>query len=277
MPATHVYLRDLLKVTIRDGRVALDGIDAGSTPGVTSKRTAKRQKKIRLERLADLQERLFAEKQRSLLLVLQGLDTSGKDGTVNHVVGQVNVGGLRIANFKEPTPDERKHHFLWRIRRALPEPGEIGVFNRSHYEDVTAARLKKEVAKAELQARFEEINRFEGELLEGGTQVLKVFLHISKPEQEKRLRQRILRPEKRWKFSENDLRERRRWQSNLDAYEEALARTSVATPWFVIPADHKWYRDWAVATLLIEQLEAMNPQYPTVDLDQRALLKRLAA
>lgn len=244
---------------------------------MAGKRQAKRAKKLCLRRLEELQERLYAEKRRSLLVVLQGLDTSGKDGTVNHVIGRVNVGGLRIANFKVPTAEEREHHFLWRIRRQLPAPGQIGVFNRSHYEDVTAAAVKKLVPPSELQLRIDAINRFEAELIEGGTQLLKIFLHISKQEQSARLRDRIVRPDKRWKFTANDLREHRRWGVNLRAYEEALGRTSVAAPWYVVPADRKWYRDWAVATLMIEHLAAMNPEYPRVELDQKALLKKLAA
>lgn len=267
----------MLRVGHLGDRVDLLSISAGATPGVAGKKQAKRETKLRLKLLENLQERLYAEKQRSLLVVLQGLDTSGKDGTVNHVVGRVNVGGIRIANFKVPSEQERKHHFLWRIRRQLPAPGQIGVFNRSHYEDVTAAAVKGLVSRSELELRMDAINRFEGELIEGGIQVLKIFLHVSKQEQAARIRDRIVRPEKRWKFTPNDLREHKRWEVNLRAYEDALGRTSVAAPWYVIPADHKWYRDWAVSTLMVEHLAAMNPEYPAVELDQKALLKGLAA
>jgi PPK2 family polyphosphate:nucleotide phosphotransferase len=223
-------------------------------------------------RLSDLQEQLFAERGRSLLLVLQGLDTSGKGGTVRHVVGAMDPGGLHVAHFGVPTAEERRHDFLWRIRRELPPPGYVGVFDRSHYEDVVTVRVTGAVQKRTWSRRFAAINRFEAHLVEQGTRVVKVFLHISPEESRERLLVRLDDPTKQWKFNPGDLVTRESWEEYLTAYEDALTRCSTdLAPWFVVPADRKWYRNWAVTTLLVEQLEAMGLAWPapTYDVDEQ--------
>jgi PPK2 family polyphosphate:nucleotide phosphotransferase len=214
-------------------------------------------------RLADLQDRLWAESRRSVLVVLQAMDAGGKDGTIKHVFAGVNPQGCRVQSFKEPTHLELAHDFLWRVHRAAPRAGEIGIFNRSHYEDVLIVRVHGLVADKVWRARYDLINSFEALLAHGGTTVIKLFLHISKDEQRKRFESRLQEPGKRWKFRPSDLTERERWDAYQDAYADALSATSTASaPWYVIPADHKWYRNWAVSRVLIETLERMDPHYP---------------
>ncbi|MFD9889084.1 PPK2 family polyphosphate kinase [Amycolatopsis sp. NPDC059027] len=253
----------------------------GSSP-VGPDKKAKAEKKFDSagERLSALQEALYAEGVggggRSVLLVLQGMDTSGKGGTVGHVLGLVNPMGVRYAGFKKPTAAERRHHFLWRVRRQLPSPGLIGVFDRSHYEDILVPRVQKLVPAAEWRKRYAEINAFERELADEGTTVVKVFLHISPEEQLKRLKARLLRPEKRWKFDPADLEARAAWDAYQTAYADVLRRTSTTTaPWYVVPADRKWYRNWAVAELLIETLTDMAPKFPEPGYDVDAELEKL--
>ncbi|MEU8772516.1 PPK2 family polyphosphate kinase [Streptomyces sp. NPDC048606] len=233
-------------------------------------------------RLASLQERLYAAStggdRRRLLLVLQGMDTSGKGGTVKHVIGLLNPSGCRITAFKAPTPEERDHPFLWRIMRALPRAGEIGIFDRSHYEDVLVARVRELVPRERLERRYEEINLFERSLVDDGVTVVKVFLHIGREEQRERLLKRLDDPEKHWKFAPGDIEDRGRWPAYQEAYAVALERCSTeAAPWYVVPADHKWYRDWAVGTLLLEHLEEIGPKYPPGDFDVAECRKRLLA
>jgi PPK2 family polyphosphate:nucleotide phosphotransferase len=226
--------------------------------------------------LAGLQERLWAEKARTVLLVLQGIDTSGKDGTIEHVIGLVNPLGCRITSFTRPTPEEQKHHFLWRIRRALPEPGQIGVFGRSHYEDVIVPRVHGGLSDADIDRRFEEIARFEAGLAAGSSTIVKCLLHISFDEQRERLLDRLDDPDKRWKFDERDIDERQRWPAYQDAFREVLRRSNPDdAPWYVVPADRKWYRNWAVGRLLLETLAEMAPEYPRPALDIPALRARL--
>ncbi|WP_033291633.1 PPK2 family polyphosphate kinase [Amycolatopsis jejuensis] len=237
------------------------------------------------ERLAGLQEALYAEGigggERSVLLVLQGMDTSGKGGTVGHVLGLVNPMGVQYAGFKKPTAAERRHDFLWRIRRRLPAPGHLGVFDRSHYEDILVPRVLGELDAAERRQRYTQINAFEKELAESGTTVVKVFLHISPEEQLRRLTARLDRPEKRWKFDPSDIEARRAWPSYQAAYADVFKRTSTThAPWYVVPADRKWYRNWAVAELLVETLTELGPQFPepTYDVaEQRVALKGVGA
>jgi PPK2 family polyphosphate:nucleotide phosphotransferase len=213
-----------------------------------------------------------------VLLVLQGMDTCGKGGTVRHVVGQVDPSGLRVAAFGPPTPEERRHDFLWRIRRQLPPPGRLGVFDRSHYEDVVTVRVRGLVERRTWMRRFGAINRFEEQLVAHGTRVVKCFLHISPQEQRERLLARLDDPTKHWKFDPADLDARERWDEYLDAYGDALERcTSEVAPWHVVPADRKWYRNWAVAQLLIEQLEELALRWPEPDLDIEAQRRRLLA
>jgi PPK2 family polyphosphate:nucleotide phosphotransferase len=213
--------------------------------------------------LADLQERLWAEGTRALLVVLQAMDTGGKDGTIKRVFGGVNPQGVRVVGFKAPTPDELAHDFLWRAHKATPARGEIAIFNRSHYEDVLIVRVHGWITPEVCRERYEAINAFERTLTANGTRVVKVMLHISKDEQAERLRKRLDKPEKRWKFNPTDLDERKRWDDYQRAYEDAVGATStVDAPWYVVPADRKWYRDWAVLTIIVEALRAMDPQYP---------------
>ncbi|MGN6301930.1 MAG: polyphosphate kinase 2 family protein [Angustibacter sp.] len=275
-----VLVRELLAVG--EG-FELSSVDPRSTPGFGGK---KRAGKAALEageqRLSDLQERLYAESKgggkRSLLLVVQGMDTSGKGGIMRHVVGAVDPQGVRHTAFKKPTDEERAKGFLWRIRQALPQPGEIGVFDRSHYEDVLVVRVHDLVPKATWSKRYATINDFERRLVERGTTVVKVMLHISRDEQKDRLAERLARPDKYWKYNPGDLDERARWDDYQQAYQVALTRCSTdAAPWFVVPADRKWYARWAVQQLLVEHLEGMAPQWPPADFDVAAEQARLAS
>jgi PPK2 family polyphosphate:nucleotide phosphotransferase len=233
--------------------------------------------------LTGLQERLYAEGvgggHRSLLLLLQGMDTSGKDGTVRRVVGAMNPAGVTITSFKKPTSEELQHDFLWRIDKALPAPGDIGVFNRSQYEDVLVVRVHDLVPETEWSTRYERINAFEHRVVDAGTHIVKVMLHISKAEQKQRLAERLEDPTKHWKYNVGDLQERAFWDDYQDAYQDALSRCSTdAAPWYVVPADHKWYRDWLVANVLVSALRDLNPRYPPADFDvaeQRRLVAEL--
>ena len=260
---------------------SLDGIDTRSTPGFKGDKAAAQKQQAKLAgRLSGLQEQLYAEGRtggtRSVLLVLQGLDTSGKGGTVGHVVGQCDPSGLHIASFGRPTPEERKHDFLWRIRRQLPRQGKLGVFDRSHYEDVLAARVRDIVPKRTWSRRYDAINRFEAELTEGGMQVVKCMLHISREEQKERLLARLEDPTKRWKYNPRDLEDRALWDEYMAAYDDALERCSTdAAPWHVVPADRKWYRNWAITQLLCEQLEGLGLGWPEPDYDVDEERRRL--
>jgi len=217
----------------------------------------------RIERLRGLQERLYANASRALLIVLQGMDTSGKDGTIRNVMSGVNPQGCRVATFKIPTPLEVAHDFLWRVHREAPPKGHIGIFNRSHYEDVLVPRVHGHIADKQIKQRFEQINEFEELLAESGTAVVKFFLHISKVEQRERLEQRIRDPEKRWKFNEGDLEERKRWGDYTRAFEDVISATSTGhAPWYVVPANRKWYRDLVVAETVVATLEDMKLTCP---------------
>ncbi len=216
-----------------------------------------------IARLDNLQERLYADATRALLIVLQGMDTSGKDGTIKHVMSGVNPQGCRVATFKTPTSLELAHDFLWRVHQEVPPKGHIGIFNRSHYEDVLITRTHGLVSDKQVKQRFDQIKEFEELLHENGTAVLKFFLHISKDEQRERLEARIRDPEKRWKFSAGDLEERKLWNEYLAAFEDVLSATSTDhAPWHVVPANHKWYRDLVVADAVVCALEDMKLQPP---------------
>jgi PPK2 family polyphosphate:nucleotide phosphotransferase len=245
-------------------RVDLTGIETESTAGAPGDRSETEAALPALQaRLADLQARLWAESRRSLLVVLQAMDAGGKDGTIKQVFRGVNPQGCRVQSFKEPTHLELAHDFLWRVHRAAPHAGEIGIFNRSHYEDVLITRVHGLIPEKVWRERYELINGFEALLAHGGSTVIKLFLHISKSEQRKRFDSRLHEPRKRWKFQPSDLAERERWDAYQVAYGEALSKTSTENaPWYVIPADRKWYRNWAVSTLLVETLEGMDPHYP---------------
>jgi PPK2 family polyphosphate:nucleotide phosphotransferase len=214
-------------------------------------------------RLEESQERLWAGRQHAVLVILQGMDTSGKDGTLRHVAGAFNPQGCHVVGFGVPTPDELAHDFLWRIHRHTPGKGTIAIFNRSQYEDVLVVRVHELVAARAWRPRYEQINEFEESLVENGTTILKFFLHISKDEQRERLQARLDAPDKRWKFKRGDLDERRRWDEYVAAYEEALTRcTTEAAPWYVIPADRKWFRNLAVAEILAVTLHDLDLRYP---------------
>jgi PPK2 family polyphosphate:nucleotide phosphotransferase len=273
--------------SVRDAlRVRADGAGIPLTPqdtpiGPSSKVKAAEQLAEIGGELATLQESLWAEGTfgggtRGVLLVLQGMDTSGKGGTIEHVFGMMNPQGLRIASFKKPTAAEKRHDFLWRIRKQVPSPGIVGVFDRSHYEDVLVVRVDELVPQAKWEPRYDQINDFEAELTEAGTTVVKCFLHISPEEQRARLLARLEDPAKQWKFNPGDLAARSKWSKYQEAYVDALHRCSTdVAPWYVIPADRKWYRNWAVANLLLETLRDLDPELPKPDYDVDAELKRI--
>ena len=262
---------DLLRAPA--GGVDLTAVDGRDTPGFDGgKAEAEREAPALGERLAELQEQLYAEGRhggsRSLLLVMQGMDTSGKGGTVKHVVGHLDPGGVHVASFAKPTPEELEHDFLWRIRAQLPRAGKLGVFDRSHYEDVVTARVLELVDRATWTARFDAINAFEEELAAAGTVVVKCFLHISPEEQRERLLARLDDPTKHWKYNPGDLDTRARWDEYMAAYADVLERCSTdAAPWHVVPADRKWYRNWAVTNLLIERLDELGLRWPEARFD----------
>jgi PPK2 family polyphosphate:nucleotide phosphotransferase len=252
-------------------RPDLDGIDPDGTPGAPgSKAELETTTEELVFTLADLQNRLWAESRRSVLLVLQALDAGGKDGTIRKVFTGVNPQGVRVTSFKAPTPDELAHDFLWRIHARTPAAGEIGVFNRSHYEDVLVVRVEDLVAEPVWRARYAAIRHFEDQLAASGTTIVKVSLHIPAEEQARRFRSRLTEPAKRWKFSSGDLEVRAKWDQYREAYLDAIEETSTkAAPWYVVPADQKKYRNWAVLQILVATLQDMDPQFPepSEDLD----------
>jgi PPK2 family polyphosphate:nucleotide phosphotransferase len=214
-------------------------------------------------RMHDLQERLYAESGQSLLVVLQAMDAGGKDGTIEHVFRGMNPQGVQVASFKAPTAEELAHDFLWRIHKEVPRKGDVGVFNRSHYEDVLVVRVNELVPEDVWRPRYQHIRDFEQTLVASGTTIVKLMLHISKDEQRERLQARLDDPAKHWKFNPADLAEREHWDDYLDAFEDAVTETSTeAAPWHVIPADRKWYRNWSVLQILLATLEAMDPRFP---------------
>jgi PPK2 family polyphosphate:nucleotide phosphotransferase len=263
------------------GPVDLASIPTDATPGFTGDKEAGNTELATMgEELAELQERLFAEGvsggTRSVLLVLQGMDTSGKGGTLRHTVGLMDPQGVRITSFKAPTEEELAQDFLWRIRRALPPCGLVGVFDRSHYEDVLIARVRGLAPPEEIERRYDAINEFESELVESGTHVVKCMLHISPEEQKERLRSRLKHPDKHWKFNPGDIDERARWADYRRAYEIALERTGTEhAPWHVVPADRKWYRNLAIGRLLLTTLRSMDLQWPAADFDVAEQRRRL--
>ena len=220
------------------------------------------------ERLRALQDLLYAERRRSLLICLQAMDTGGKDGVINHVLAAMNPQGCRVAHFRQPTAEESAHDFLWRAHRAVPACGEVVIFNRSHYEDVLAVRVHDLVPKEVWSARYDQINQFERVLTDSGTLILKFYLHISSEEQLSRFKERLEDPSKQWKISEADYAERKHWPEYMAAYEDALTRCSTPyAPWFVIPSIHKWFRNLAVARIVVEYLEALHLKYPKATAD----------
>ncbi len=256
-------------------------IDQRSTPGFDGDKAEGQEALAELsEVVSDLQERLFAESTaggtRKVLLVVQGMDTSGKGGIMRHVVGAVDPQGVDITSFKAPSAEEKKHPFLWRIRNALPEAGQIGVFDRSHYEDVLVARVHDLVPRAQWSRRYSQINTFERSIVDKDTTVIKVMLHISKAEQKERLTERLDRSDKHWKFNPADIDEREHWADYQEAYQAVIDKTSTdIAPWYVVPADRKWFARLAVMNLLKEHLQELDPQWPVADFDVEAEQKRL--
>ena len=266
----------------REGDKVAD-IDTSATPGFKGKKAdAADLQTERNVRFADLQEMLYANSRsgddnRSVLLVLQGMDTAGKGGIVKHVVGAANPQGIRYTGFGVPSEEERKHNYLWRIRRALPPAGHIGVFDRSHYEDVLVVRVHNIVPPEVWGKRYVEINRFEQELVDDGTTIIKVAMFVSLDEQKARLSERLERPDKYWKYNPNDVDERLLWPKYQEAYQAMLEKTSTDyAPWHVVPCDRKWYSRLAILELLIEALEGLNLSWPPADFDVKAEKKRLA-
>ena len=258
-------------------------IDTDASPGFTGRKDdAPAIQAERNERFAGLQEMLYANGRqgdhRSVLLVLQGMDTAGKGGIVEHVVGAASPMGIRYTSFGKPTDEERAHHFLWRITKALPAAGHIGVFDRSHYEDVLVVRVHNLVPPGEWEPRYDEINAFESELVDSGTTLVKVAMFVSLDEQRRRLAERLERPDKYWKYNPNDLDERKLWPAYQEAYQAILDRTSTErAPWYVVPCDKKWYARLAVTELLIEALKGLNQSWPAPDFDVEAEKRKLAS
>jgi PPK2 family polyphosphate:nucleotide phosphotransferase len=275
---TMKSLRDVLRAS--PGTVLADRDPEGSplAPGSKDK-TLRRLAKDGAE-LASLQECLYAEGKgagrRSVLLVLQGMDASGKDGVVKHVIGQVNPAGVRLTSFGKPTKTELAHDFLWRISKALPPAGYVGIFNRSHYEDVLVVKVHKWAPAREIARRYRAINQWEADLVGSGTTVVKCLLHMSPEQQRRRLEARLDDPAKHWKWNTDDLDERLLWPGYMAAYQAVVDKCSTdAAPWYVVPSDRKWYRNWAVGQLLLETLREVNPQWPDPALDVLALKARL--
>lgn len=275
-PTIH-DLRERFRVRPLHGVVNLAGYSTDDTPFIDSKSDAKDALEDDLpERLFDAHELLFAEADRSLLLILQGTDCSGKNGTIKHVVIHMNPAGVRTASFTEPTEEEKEHHFLWRYRRSLPGPGQLGVFDRSHYEDVLEPQVSGRLDDDAIAERIDEINQFEREIVDGGTVIVKCLLHISYDEQRERFLRRLRRDDKRWKFASDDIETRRRWNEYQMAYGDAVVATNTDhAPWYIIPADHKWYRNWSIAHLLLGTLDEMGLAYPQPDFDLEKLRDQL--
>jgi PPK2 family polyphosphate:nucleotide phosphotransferase len=282
----YIDLEDALTARVTDDSFALTDLAPNDTPGFTAEKNEKKIGEelltVRDKELADLQERMYAKARvddpeaPSVLFVLQGMDTAGKGGIIRHVFGSVDPQGLQLASFKRPTDEELAHDFLWRIRKRVPDPGFIGVFDRAHYEDVLVQRVRELAPADEIERRYGAIVDFERELVENGTRVVKVFLHISKDEQEERLRERIERDDKHWKYNTGDIDERELWDDYQRAYEIAIQRTATPeAPWWVVPADRKWFSRLFVKGLLLNTLRGLDLEWPKADFDPETELERL--
>jgi len=270
--ASNEKLRESLRVK-PGSKLRLAGVDPGATFG-HDKESAEKELEAGLERLHDLQERLWAEQKSKVLVVLQGIDAAGKGGTIEHVMGAFNPAGCPVTSFKVPSEEERGHDYLWRIHRRTPATGEIAIFDRSHYEDVLIVRVHDLVPKERWSRRYDQINAWERLLVDEGTSIVKFFLYIDRAEQRERFQARYDDPSKRWKFRLGDLEERKRWNDYIAAFEEALSRCSTWwAPWHVIPANRKWFRNLAVAEILGDVLSELDPQYPVPeDLPERLVI-----
>lgn len=256
-------------------KVKLRGIDPGFTGKHESHKAARDAIEKNMESLRDLQELLYAEHKRSLLICLQAMDAGGKDGTIAHVLAAMNPQGCKVYSFKKPAGVELDHDFMWRAYRDMPAKGDVAIFNRSHYEDVLAARVHKLVPASTLEKRYGEINAIERHLSENGTHILKFYLHISKDEQLKRFKDRLDDPSKHWKISENDYKERQYWDDYMEAFETMLSRCSTPyAPWFIIPANHKWFRNLAVSQIVVEYLKGLNMHFPPPHADINKIRKQ---
>ena len=281
MTSTEASLSEMLRLP--PGPVDLAAVPPDSTPGFSGGKTKGKKALAGLaDPLSELQERLFAHGrsggERRILLVLQGMDTSGKGGVMRHACGVFDPQGVQTKAFKAPTPAERRHDFLWRVEKEVPGPGVIGIFDRSHYEDVLIARVRDLAPADEIERRYGAINDFEQRLVDEGAIVVKCMLHISADKQRDRLLERLDDPEKYWKFNPGDVDERRLWPDYQHAYATALERCSTAAaPWHVVPSDRKWYRNWAVATLLHETLSSLDLEWPEADFDVEEQRERLRA
>lgn len=262
----------LPRIRLEPGQtVSLGDFDPDDT-GDWTKETARKALKARQDRMRELQEVLYAEHKHALLIVLQAMDAGGKDGTIRKVMHGINPQGVRVTSFKQPTPEELDHDFLWRIHQHVPPLGMIGIFNRSHYEDVLIVRVNGLVPKRVWQARYDHINAFERLLADSGVTILKFYLHISKDEQKKRFEDRLKEPDKHWKFSRGDLAVRERWNDYMAAYEDALTRCNTPwAPWHVVPANRKWYRDLVVCDTIVAALESLDMRYPDPEPDLDAV------
>jgi len=247
----------------------LSALDAGATPGFRGEEaSAREQTEVLRSQLVALQARLYAESRQRLLVVLQAMDTGGKDGVIRKVFSGVNPQGVRVARFERPTSAELARDYLWRVHALVPAAGEIAIFNRSHYEDVLVVRVNSLVPRAQWKRRYRHIRGFERLLVDEGTTVVKIFLHIDRDEQARRLQARLDDPERHWKFDPHDIEQRRHWDAYMSAFREAMLQTHrPQAPWYIIPANHKWYRDWAVMNILVRTLGRMNPQFPLSQID----------
>jgi PPK2 family polyphosphate:nucleotide phosphotransferase len=255
-------------IVAADKKLRLSEIDPASTPDQKSETGAGKLTEEYRHKLAELQTLLYAENKRALLIVLQAMDAGGKDGTISHVMRAMNPQGVSVARFETPTPDEKAHDFLWRVHQKAPRYGQVGVFNRSHYEEVLITRVHKLIDKDTCKSRYAQIRDFESELLDNGTHILKFFLHISKAEQLGRFAQRLDDPQRNWKISESDYTERDSWDDYMEAYENALAATSTKdAAWFVIPSNHKWFRNLAVSQIIAQTLTDLGMKYPEPSVD----------
>ncbi len=263
-------------LAVRPGKkVILSKYDPDDTLGWEKNHKMKLSLEKAIQRLDDIQYLFYVDKKRALLLVFQGLDAAGKDGTIRHVMSGVNPQGCHVTSFKVPSSEEAAHDYLWRIHKAVPQYGYIGIFNRSHYEDVLVVRVHNLVPKSVWSHRYHQINHFEAFLHENNVKILKFFLHISRDEQKKRFLERIDDPRKRWKISDADLKERKYWDDYTEAYEDALSRCNTPeVPWFIIPANKKWFRNLAVSHIIVETLEGMRMKYPPPSIDIKKLKVR---
>lgn len=245
------------------GSFRIDAVDPDDTLGLKDKKEARKRLADVQDRLADLQEVLYAQSKHAVLVVLQAMDSGGKDSTIRHVFGPLNPQGVKVTSFKKPNAEELSHDYLWRIHRAVPPKGMIGIFNRSHYEDVLVARVHDLAPTKEIDKRYDQINAFEKYLSQNNVTIIKFLLHIGRDEQKERLQARLDRPDKHWKFDSADLRERKRWKRYMDAFDRVLNRCSARhAPWYVIPANHKWSRDLAVGSIVLETLAGLDLEYP---------------